>query len=138
PSRGLAQQEPLRPRHERPCDLEPAALPAAVARDGPVEQLREAEGARELVDAPAGRVRLDCPEPRVQVEVAPAGKPAVDDGVLKDDAAPATGGERLGRDVVTGDEGATPGRDDRRRQHPDGGGFAGTGRAEQAEDLAGG
>ena len=42
----------------------------------------------------------------MDVEVAPAGQRAVDDGVLEDDAAGPAGGERLVRDVEAGDAGA--------------------------------
>jgi len=72
------------------------------------------------------------------VEIAPAGQAAVDDRVLKDDAADAAGGDRLARDIETGHARAAPGWGDRGREHPDRGRLAGAVGAEQAEHLPGG
>ena len=50
PDRGLVQEQHLRPRDERAGDLEAAALAAAVAGDRAVEQVRQAERGRQLLD----------------------------------------------------------------------------------------
>jgi hypothetical protein len=49
--RGLVEEQHLRLGDERAGDLEPATLATAVARDGPVEELGEAERLGELADA---------------------------------------------------------------------------------------
>ena len=123
---------------ERAGDLEPAALAAAVARDGPVEELGEAERLGELADAAPAAPGSTPPEAGVDVEVAAAGQCAVDDRVLEHDAADAAGGERLARDVEAGDARAAAGRGDGGREHADRGRLAGAVRTEQAEHLAGG
>src|SRR5207244_4965352 len=64
----------------------------------------------DLADAAPGFGGFDSPEAGVDVEVATAGKCAVDDRVLKDDAADAAGGEWLARDVEAGHARAATGR----------------------------
>src|SRR5439155_14748590 len=136
--RRLVQEQHLGLRDEGTGDLEPAALAAAVARDGPVEELGEPKRPAELADAVPGGAWLDAPEAGVEVEIAAAGQGAVDDRVLEDHAACSTGGERLARNVEAGDPRAAAGRDDRRREHADRRRLAGAVRAEQTEHLSGG
>ena len=135
--RRLVEEEHARIRDERAGDLEPPALAAAVRADGTIDELREAEYGGELVDARLRLAPVDFPEARVDVEVAPTGQRAVDDGLLEDDAAQAPSRERMLRDVEAGEPGRAARRRDCRRQHPDRRRFAGAVRAQQAEDLAG-
>ena len=51
PDRRLVEEQDTGGGDERPGDLEPPALAAAVARHRPVDQLGETEGVDELVDA---------------------------------------------------------------------------------------
>ena len=136
PDGRLVEEEHLRLGNERPRDLEPTPLAAAVGRDGPVEQLGEAERLGELRHAGSRRGRFDTPQARVDVEVPPPGQGPVDDGVLEDDTACAARCERLGRHVEAGEAGASAGRDDGGREHPDRRRLAGAVRADEAEHLA--
>src|SRR5262249_45313381 len=114
PDRRLVEEQDLRPRDERPGDLETAALAAAVPRHGPVEELDDPERAAQLVDPTASRRALDAPELCVDLEVALPRQRAVDDGVLEDDAADAPRRDWFGSDVEPGEAGRAGGRDDRR------------------------
>src|SRR5439155_17711888 len=109
---------------------------AAVAPDRRVEQPVAPERGGERSDAGLALLRVDTPEPRVQLEVAPPGQGAVDDRLLEDDARDAPGCERLLRDVEARQSGRTAGWPDRRREHADRRRLAGAVGPEQAEHLA--
>src|SRR4029079_11452830 len=94
----LVEKEHPRMRNERAGDLEPTPLAAAVAVGGPVDQIGEAEGACELVDPRDGLVRLDAPEPGVDLEIPAAAQGAVDNRLLKDEAADSPRGKPLPRE----------------------------------------
>src|SRR5207237_3099923 len=84
--RRLVEEEHLRLTQERAGDLQPAALAAAVALDGTVEQVLESECGCKLGDARPRRL----PEARVPLEVPPGRQrtgggplPAVDDAYVE-------------------------------------------------------
>ena len=135
--RRLVEEEDAGPGDERAADLESPPLAAAVAGDGPVEELAQAERVRGVGDARSRRTRVRAPQARVDLEVAPPGERAVDDRLLEDDAAHPPRSQRVPRDVEPGEARGAARRPHRRRQHPDRRRLAGAVRAEQAEDLAG-
>src|SRR5437016_7562068 len=85
PDRRLVEEQHARFRDERACDLEAAALAAAVAADGAIEELVERQHACELIDPRRSLARRHAPEARMQLEIATARERAVDDGLLEDD-----------------------------------------------------
>src|SRR5262249_56924495 len=112
PSRRLVGEEPPGWGDGRGGVLEPPPLAAAVAPGRPVEQVGEAERRRQLGDPWLDLALCDAPEPRVQLEVAPAAERPVDDRFLEDDAARAPRLDRRVSDIAAADErGARPGHD---------------------------
>src|SRR6185437_2575660 len=119
PDGGLVQEQDLGIAEKRPGDLEPPALPAAVARDRSREQVGDAEPLRQIALPLTGLGWRNPPEPAVNVEVAVAAQRSIDDRILKDDAGGGAGANRVAGDVDPGQEGLARARPDRRRQHPD-------------------
>ena len=89
PTVGSSRNSTCGLRDERPGDLEPAALAAAVACRRAGRAARRGRASRRARRCGRWPRRVDAPQPGVEVEVAPAGERAVDDRVLEDDAADA-------------------------------------------------
>ncbi len=134
----LIEEEDGGPGDERPGDLQPPALAAAVGPDRSVGQLGEAEPFGHLGAPGPGGGSVEAEQAAVDLEVAPPGERPVDDGLLKHDGALAPGGQRFRGQVETGQAGAAGGGYDGRREHPDGGRLAGAVGPEQPEHLPGG
>ena len=133
PDSRLGEEEHLRPGDQGASNLQPAALPAVVAGHRAVHVFGNPEGLRDLDDPALGSQRVDAPQPGMDFQVAPSGEGTVNHGLLEDDRARLVGGDRLGSDVESGDPSGAAGRDDRRRQHANRGGFPRTVRAQQPE-----
>src|SRR5919197_1549542 len=118
-NRRLVEEQDAGMRYERPRDLEPAALAAAVTGDGPADQLAEPERMGEVVDPRLRLSRLDTPQARVQLEVLATGERLVHDRVLEDDTAQRAGREWLGGNIEAGEPSGAAGGHDRRREHAD-------------------
>ncbi len=137
PDRRLVEEQDLRVRQQRTRDLEASALAAAVGADRSVDEVGEPERLAELADASVSGLVIETPQTGVHGEVPPSGQRAVDGRLLEDDRADAAGLARMRRDVEPGHVRDARGRDDRRREHPDGRRLARAVGSEEAEDLAG-
>ena len=138
PTVGSSRNSTCGIRDQRPGDLEPAALTAAVGVDGPVDELAEAERVDDVGDAPGRGGRVEPPQPGVHGEVAATGEGSVDDRFLEHDRAHPARLDRLRGDVEAGQAGVAGRGGDGGGEHADGGRLAGTVGAEQTEHLAGG
>jgi len=137
PDGRLVEEQHLGLRHQRPGDLQPSPLPAAVAGNRPVGEAAEAEGVEHVGNPGPNLVAAQPPQAGMDLEVAPAGERAVDDGLLEHHGARSPGSPRLAAHVVPGDTGSATGRHHSRRQHPDRRRLARAVGTEEAEDLAG-
>ena len=138
PHRRLIQEQHPRFGHQRPGDLQAPPLAAAVAVHRAADHLGQPEHTGQLGDLAGRGGRRDAPQPRVQVKVAAAGQRLVQDRFLEHHAADRPGRDGVPDHVETGQPRRPAGGLDRGGQHPDGGGLAGTVRAQQAEHLTGG
>ena len=134
----LVEKEHAGSRDQRPRDLEPSPLAAAIARNGSLEQLVDADRPCDLVDPRPDLGGRDAPQARVDLEVAAPGQASVHDRILEDDAAHGPRGERRGDDVEACEGRCSGRRPDRRRQHSNRRRLPGAVRAEEAEDLTAG
>src|SRR5207248_3913195 len=110
-------------------------LSAAVGLDRAVEELANAQRLTKLCDAMPGKAHLHAPQPGVEFQVRAATEAAIDDGLLKDDAAYAASAERLLGHIEAGELGRPTGRLDRCREHPDRRRLSGAVGSEQPEHL---
>src|SRR5262245_46774779 len=133
----LVEKQDLGLGEEGPRELQSTALPPAVARDRPVDDLSEPERVDAFPKSPCRGPGIQTPQSCMNLEVASPGERPVDDRFLEDDGAHASGLEGLAGHLTPSQARASRGRCNRPREHADGGRFAGTVRTQQPEDLTG-
>src|SRR5262245_4600859 len=133
----LVEEQDLGLGEEGPGELQPTALPPAVARDRPVDDLSEPECVDDLSKSPRRGPGTQTPQSGMNLEVSSPGERPVDDRFLEDDGAHAAGLQGLASHLTARQARASRGRCNRPGEHADGGRFAGTVWTQQPEDLTG-